>query len=362
MSKAFKYGLIFLITVILLPIVRMIFSILQLSTNMSDWLFSFSFQIICLGIIPFILYKLLFKKSGTDFLIDMGIKTKINFSIVLYAVLIGLCAYVLNIIISTYTQYVFRLLGYTYQSAPGTIYSSLEVLILEIITSAILPSVFEEITNRGLLLGALSKSKSNLAKSLLIGLLFGLVHQNSAQFISAFVIGVILAQVAIKTRSIIPAMIIHFMNNFMIIMSGYSEQTNPAYYNFLNNLFVLIISYSFITLITVAIATYGIYYAIREMRKSAEIQHTQNKPINDTFSDIFAIEPPKEGLDDFDLIYNTHADFKSNVDNVVQFDNVVQDNVSRPSFKKVIRYMPIIIAIVITFISTIFTFIWGVMR
>lgn len=56
-------------------------------------------------------------------------------------------------------------------------------------------------------------------------LLFGLMHANIRQTLYTFVGGIVLAILAIKTRSILPAMIIHFTNNAVAV---YLEH---AYYN-----------------------------------------------------------------------------------------------------------------------------------
>ncbi|MDR0751859.1 MAG: CPBP family intramembrane metalloprotease [Christensenellaceae bacterium] len=358
MSKSFKFGLIFLVTILLLPITRMMFAESSLSSNLTDWLFSIFFQIVCLGIIPFVLYKLLITKKTSSFFVDTKIKSKISLSIIIYAITIGLCVYVLNIIISTYVQFLFKKAGFTYSSGVNTIFSSPEVLILEIATSAILPAVFEEVTNRGLLLNALTDIKRDSTKLILVGLLFGLVHQNVSQFVSAFIIGIILAQVALKARSIIPAMIIHFINNFLIIMSSYSEQTNDTYYNFLNNLFTIIISYPILTIIIVAFTIFGIYYGIREIDKLQKINHDKNELSSIHFSS-HNINSTSKGEDIEDTNDFNYVFFNNNVSK-----NTDEYEARKPlnPLKKLYNHMPLIIAVTITTITTIFTFIWGLLR
>ena len=77
MTKTFKLGGIFLITVVNLQIVRMIFYFIPLSDNLTGWLFSLIFQGLAMGLIPFLLYKA-WVGNGKDYLKDFKLSQKIN--------------------------------------------------------------------------------------------------------------------------------------------------------------------------------------------------------------------------------------------------------------------------------------------
>ena len=55
-SKKFSTGIIYLTVLISLTLVRILFTAINYSDNFSDLLFTFLSQIICMGIIPLILY------------------------------------------------------------------------------------------------------------------------------------------------------------------------------------------------------------------------------------------------------------------------------------------------------------------
>jgi membrane protease YdiL (CAAX protease family) len=82
--------------------------------------------------------------------------------------------------------------------------------------------VCEEIAHRGMLFNGLSSlgTKNAIIYS---SILFGLMHLNISQFFYAAIIGAILAVLTIASGSIIPAMIVHFLNNFINVVISYVD-------------------------------------------------------------------------------------------------------------------------------------------
>ncbi|MDQ5983109.1 MAG: hypothetical protein RUMPE_00107 [Eubacteriales bacterium SKADARSKE-1] len=87
-----------------------------------------------------------------------------------------------------------------------------------LISLAIVPAISEEFVFRGVILGSLRKFGDNFA-IFSSALVFGLMHGNIEQFVFAFILGLYLGYSVTKTNSILPAMIIHFVNN---LFSGIS--------------------------------------------------------------------------------------------------------------------------------------------
>lgn len=81
---------------------------------------------------------------------------------------------------------------------------------------AVLPAVFEEITFRGVLLNGM-RSFGVWGSVLLCGGLFSLYHQNPAQTLYQFCCGIAFALVAIRSGSILPTVLSHFINNAAIL-------------------------------------------------------------------------------------------------------------------------------------------------
>jgi membrane protease YdiL (CAAX protease family) len=208
---------------------RIIFGYAELSDNISDWLFAFFVQIIGMGLMPLLLYKFWVKGDPVK---DFRINVKINPYIYLVAIAIGIALHFLITSVSVIWQNVIILMGFTPINSASTIYSGAEVLIFEIIASALLPGICEEITYRGLALRMLDGIKDEKAEIIIVALLFGLGHQFIMQTGYAFAAGLVFAYLAIKTRSIVPGMIIHFLNNFLSVISDYSEQKGGGYHAF----------------------------------------------------------------------------------------------------------------------------------
>ena len=90
--------------------------------------------------------------------------------------------------------------------------------IYTLITVAFLAPFFEEVIFRGFILNGLLKNYSPQKAILWSAFLFGIVHLNPWQFIGAFLIGTVIGWLYWKTNSIIPGMLIHFVNNFTASM------------------------------------------------------------------------------------------------------------------------------------------------
>ena len=93
-------------------------------------------------------------------------------------------------------------------------------LVLFAITVAILPAVFEELFFRGLLLTCLSKTGS-ISSILLSSLCFAIYHGSLSQFLYQFIYGVALGFLAYNSKSVLPSIICHFINNFAVLLLTY---------------------------------------------------------------------------------------------------------------------------------------------
>ena len=82
---------------------------------------------------------------------------------------------------------------------------------------AVVPAIFEEIFFRGILLKGL-RSFGTVGAVLLCGVLFSVYHQNPAQTIYQFLCGAAFALVAIRSGSILPTVVSHFINNALIVV------------------------------------------------------------------------------------------------------------------------------------------------
>ncbi len=105
-------------------------------------------------------------------------------------------------------------------SSPTVPLNNLGQLFFFSLTLAILPAIFEELFFRGLFLNSLGE-QSVLTKTLTVGLFFALYHCSLSQFIYQFIYGSALCLLTIYAKSIIPAILTHFLNNFVVLLFTY---------------------------------------------------------------------------------------------------------------------------------------------
>ena len=86
------------------------------------------------------------------------------------------------------------------------------LVFLALFMIAVMPAIFEELIFRGIILESTKKLGTRQA-CLINGFLFSLFHCNPSQTGYTFVLGAVFAFVAIRTGSVIPTMIVHFLNN-----------------------------------------------------------------------------------------------------------------------------------------------------
>lgn len=82
---------------------------------------------------------------------------------------------------------------------------------------AVMPAIFEEVVFRGLLLKGL-RGFGEVWAIIICGGLFSLYHQNPAQTLYQFCCGMAFALIAIKSGSILPTVVSHFLNNALILI------------------------------------------------------------------------------------------------------------------------------------------------
>ena len=113
---------------------------------------------------------------------------------------------------------------YIWQSQAGENYQ----LILLFLTLAVVPAFVEELLFRGLILENLLPCGKTVA---ILGsaFLFGMMHQNVEQLLYATGAGVVFGWIYVRTRSIWPCVLAHFINNFHSVMQIAVTERLPAF-------------------------------------------------------------------------------------------------------------------------------------
>ncbi len=130
------------------------------------------------------------------------------------------------------------------------------------IVIGILAPVTEEVVFRGAILRKLLSINCHTWIAIAISaVLFGAVHGNLAQFVHAFIMGILLGWLYTRTRSILPCLLVHWVNNTVafILIRAFPEHADDNLITlFGNNIPLLTVS----LLLSIAVAVVALWRII----------------------------------------------------------------------------------------------------
>lgn len=273
MIKRYAVGIIYFIVILMTLTLRVtgsvgIYSYVNIN---ADYYFTLIVQLLCFGVLPLSLYCI-FCKRGTNRGIaslsrDFNIK-KVGFCDFALSVGIGVCMIYVATVVSFVWNVILNAAGFTSVSEQ-TEYASLGVLFLELLMTAVLPAVFEEITHRGLIFAGYRETGWKVV--VISALLFALMHQNVRQTGYTFFDGLVLALLVYYTGSILPAMFVHFMNNAVSVLWDYGSYTG-GWLSFMDKLsdwfYGSLIGY-IVGVIIFVIASVAMFFMFKKLRDRA---------------------------------------------------------------------------------------------
>lgn len=110
-----------------------------------------------------------------------------------------------------------ELMGYTRNASTLPDISGAKI-VPALLVIAVVPAVMEEILFRGIILNNIEGDAGSLRTIFITGFLFSLYHGSVEQTIYQFICGCLFALLAIRSHSLTPSVIIHFINNALIII------------------------------------------------------------------------------------------------------------------------------------------------
>ncbi len=93
-------------------------------------------------------------------------------------------------------------------------------LLVELSIAALLPAVCEEMLCRGTLLSGLRRSAGDTGGVLVSAFLFATLHLSPYRFLPQFVLGIALAALTMRSRSLLPGMMLHAGHNGVVLLLG----------------------------------------------------------------------------------------------------------------------------------------------
>ncbi|MCL2556074.1 MAG: CPBP family intramembrane metalloprotease [Firmicutes bacterium] len=243
-----------------------------------DTIFSVIAQIIFCFLVPFLVYKKTLNLSTSQIFKESNFvktrKTTLGLSIA-----IGIAGVFLGIVVGLIANIVFIMFGY--QIPPNVPYHpqnfNIGLFLLSIFLIVVLPSFCEEFAMRGIFLNSMKSVFVNTTVVVILGLSFGLFHQNIRQFFPTFVAGIIMGILTIKTGSVWPAVIVHAVNNGMAVFFDYAQFYGWGN-NFVDRLFRSITSLGLISvLFTAALSLTIIIPSMMAINKWAKDDKSEKK-------------------------------------------------------------------------------------
>ena len=146
--------------------------------------------------------------------------------------------------------YIFEKLGLGYDIIEKVnMYDSSSILskVLFFIQIAVLPAIFEELYIRGAVF-SFSKKYGKTFAIFASAILFSVIHLNITQSVFAFLMGILLSLLVVKSKSLIPSMLLHFIN------SGYEGaltifENNAIAIFIINSIIVILIAVGVVVLL-----------------------------------------------------------------------------------------------------------------
>lgn len=267
----FYSGLIYLIIMSVFIGIRICSYFKLLTFPGATYIIKILMQVGFMFVVPVLLYKIFMKKTFKQTFFHFGFRRTTSKSVGL-SFLAGLCMFFLVLYFSSMWSSLLELIGYHFSTGVSD-YSVVD-FILDILFVGCLPAICEETTHRGLVLGGM-KHNGGIRAIVLSGLLFALLHLNIVQFGYAFLVGMLLCVVTMVSRSIIPAMIMHFTNNFLGIFLSYSTNSTWLKNNLVDYLLSMFSSSSFVVavvtrLLIIMLCMYGICWCVASLFKEGK--------------------------------------------------------------------------------------------
>ena len=367
-STIFNSLLIYFIALIIFVCIRILVLVIEFpfDDTILEYVSTFFIQIGVMFLLPIVLFSKLEKQKVRTTFNNFNYK-KIGFSVVLISIFIGFFCYFFNIAIASFFGSIIRLFGF--EDAP-TLYSSsgdfsTVSFILQVVFVALLPAICEETMHRGLLIKGLS-SLGIKSAVIISSILFGLMHMNVNQLFYTAILGFIIALSVVIAKSIIPAMIIHFMNNFLSVYFSFATSNHwfgEGIYNFIKQYLYSnsIIYYFFSSFFVLAVLLSVIVVLFMFLLKETRIKKVKNmlKDIADINKEYSSSETLNENENVSNLYNLNNLMGQYNINGFSSMIFTKQEN--KKTKLKINELLLLIFCFLIGGLVTAFTFIWGML-
>lgn len=172
-------------------------------------------QTACLIVFGIWYYTKYVKKDKNEGVYESGLKKILHFKDLAFIIALSVAGFFFANIVSQIEVAVMPEAGKEFESMMENVLGNGSII--GVISAALLAPISEEIVFRGLLVKNAKKVFGLTGCMLLSGIAFGIVHLNPIQSIYAIPLGMLLAYLAYRYSSIIPAILLHMINNSLSV-------------------------------------------------------------------------------------------------------------------------------------------------
>lgn len=314
----------------------------------SSALFALPTQLLFFLAIPFCIYKFYGKRTVVQTL-EYSSCGKFR-PYYLFALPLGVAVFVLTLGVSSAWTALLKFTGYTVSSSSPAMPENFVFgfMLAEIVLTAVLPAVCEEFAMRGGLLSTAQNTFKIAGCVVFCGIVFGLFHQNIRQVFYTSLFGALAAYITIKTKSIYPAMLMHFANNFCSVYLDYASNYGffgGGVYAVINSLPLWGLALVFLSTAVFATGLVAIMLYFKDKR----VIRGKMEAIKDAAFD--ATNKRVVFMGEFD---------PERIESLEMEKEVYGKDYERARYKPALRDVMITIALgVVTLLTTVFTYVWG---
>lgn len=209
-------GISYSVNVVVLILANLLLSVILVGFNISKQSDAYKYLSFLCGPVAIVAGCLITMKWRKQSFRDVvSIKCRYKYYIIALLMYFGLLFSVSEL--NTVFLMLLESMGYKYD--PVTLPSLSGGLVVPvIIVAAVLPALFEEFLFRGVILTNVRNSVGDIRAIFIVGFCFSLFHGSPEQTIYQFICGCAFALIAIRSGSLIPGIVVHFLNNATIIV------------------------------------------------------------------------------------------------------------------------------------------------
>ena len=147
-------------------------------------------------------------------------------SFVLIALVLPLFIVPISSALQYHLSWFFPPLSEQFQQQMGMMSNPNVSLFSLLVVVALAPAICEEIAFRGFILSGIARRRKRVGLAVfLTSMLFGLMHMIPQQVFNTFLVGLIIGFLAVKSDSLLPCIIFHFLNNALgVLLPRYQEE------------------------------------------------------------------------------------------------------------------------------------------